>query len=435
MKLKLYPLIRNCVLLFLIFFFNCSCAEDKSPRNTLINTSHLDFLYEQINIAGNKMGIIHIYSNYPDYKWIGDDDEGIACVDDAARAAIFYMNYYSSTSDTGSLNKAEHLVNFLLYMQAENGFYYNFIWPDHSINKTFKTSVAEPNWWSWRAILTLSKAYTFFKDNNAGLSRKIETSLDKAVSAVDGWLDGDNSKKYVSYGGLKFPEWLPYGTAADQSAILLEGLTDYYQIKKEPGVLRRINLLGEGILQMQKGDSSAVPYSAFLSWQNTWHAWGNSQAASLLYAGKILNRNDFISGAIKEVKYFYPYLLKENYLTAFKVEAENGENKLTDVEKFSQIAYGIRPDVFACIRAFQVTEDKKYLETGLSIAGWLFGHNAAGMQMYDPQTGRCFDGIKDSTTINKNSGAESTIEALLSLEALEENPVSKEMLLELYRKK
>ncbi len=165
MKLKLYPLIRNCVLLFLIFFFNCSCAEDKSPRNTLINTSHLDFLYEQINIAGNKMGIIHIYSNYPDYKWIGDDDEGIACVDDAARAAIFYMNYYSSTSDTGSLNKAEHLVNFLLYMQAENGFYYNFIWPDHSINKTFKTSVAEPNWWSWRAILTLSKAYTFFKDN------------------------------------------------------------------------------------------------------------------------------------------------------------------------------------------------------------------------------------------------------------------------------
>ncbi len=251
---------------------------------------------------------------------------------------------------------------------------------------------------------------------------------------TDGWME-DNSKKYVSYGGLKFPEWLPYGTAADQSAILLEGLTDYYQIKKEPGVLRRINLLGEGILQMQKGDSSAVPYSAFLSWQNTWHAWGNSQAASLLYAGEILKRNDFISGAIKEVKYFYPYLLKENYLTAFKVEAENGENKLTDVEKFSQIAYGIRPDVFACIRAFQVTEDKKYLETGVSIAGWLFGHNVAGVQMYDPKTGRCFDGIKDSTTINKNSGAESTIEALLSIEALEENPVSKEMLLDFYRKR
>ncbi len=432
MKLKLYSLIRNCTLLFLIFLLNYSCAEDKSPRNTLINTSHLDFLYEQINIAGKEMGIIHIYSNYPDYKWIGDDDEGIACVDDAARAAIFYINFYNSTSDTGSLNKAEYLVNFLLYMQAENGFYYNFIWPDHSINKTFKTSVAEPNWWSWRSILTLSKAYTFFKDKDEELSQKIKISLDKAVNAVIGWLDGESTKKYVNYGGLKFPNWLPYGNAADQSAILLEGLTDYYQIKKDPEILRHINFLGEGILQMQKGDSSTTPYSAILSWQNTWHAWGNSQAASLLYAGKILNRNDFISGGVKEVKYFYPFLLKENYLSAFKVEAVNGENKLTDVEKFAQIAYGIRPNVYACIRAFQITGDKKFLETGVSISGWLFGNNVAGAQMYDPQTGRCFDGIKDSTNINKNSGAESTIEALLSIEALEENPVSKEMLMNFY---
>ena len=129
-------------------------------------------------------------------------------------------------------------------MQADNGFYYNFIWPDHSINKTFKTSVAEANWWSWRAILTLSKAYTFFKGSNADLSKKIEVSLDKAVSAMDGWLDGDSSKKYVSYGDLKFPEWLPYGTAADQSAILLEGLTYYYQIKKESGSIKIYNSSG-----------------------------------------------------------------------------------------------------------------------------------------------------------------------------------------------
>ena len=56
------------------------------------------------------MGIIHIYSNYPDYKWIGDDDEGIACVDDAARAALFYMKYYNLTSDTDSFEKAGNLV-------------------------------------------------------------------------------------------------------------------------------------------------------------------------------------------------------------------------------------------------------------------------------------------------------------------------------------
>jgi len=42
--------------------------------------------------------------------------------------------------------------------------------------------------------------------------------------------------------------------------------------------------------------------------------------------------------------------------------------------------------------------------------------------MYDPVTGRCLDGIRDSTTVNRNSGAESTIEALMTLIELEHHP-------------
>ncbi len=432
-EVKSSLLIRNIIILSILIFINASCAEDKLNDSTLINTSHLDFLYEKLNIDGKELGIIHIYSNYPDYKWVGDDDEGIACVDDAARAALFYMKYYNLTSDTGALNKEENLVKFLLFMQADNGFYFNFIWPDHSINKTFKTSIAEPNWWSWRAILTLSKAYSFFKNKNGVLSKKIEVSLNKAVNAAINWLDKDTVRKYVNYGGLKFPAWLPFETAADQSAILIEGLSDYYQIKKDPGILKHINRLADGILQMQKGDSTDVPYSSFLSWQNTWHAWGNNQASALLYVGKDLNRDDIVLKAVKETKYFYPFLIKEKYFAAFKVEAVNNKNKLIDVEKFPQIAYGIRPSVFACIRTFEATNDEKYLKTAVEIAGWLFGKNAAGVQMYDPLTGRCFDGINDILTINKNSGAESTIEALLTLAALEEYQASKAMLLNYYQ--
>jgi len=36
--------------------------------------------------------------------------------------------------------------------------------------------------------------------------------------------------------------------------------------------------------------------------------------------------------------------------------------------------------------------------------------------MYDPKTGRCYDGIVSKNNVNKNSGAESTIEALPSLQ-------------------
>ena len=44
--------------------------------------------------------------------------------------------------------------------------------------------------------------------------------------------------------------------------------------------------------------------------------------------------------------------------------------------------------------------------------------------MYDPETGRCFDGIGPEKEVNMNSGAESTIEALLILQAIQNHPIA-----------
>jgi len=44
--------------------------------------------------------------------------------------------------------------------------------------------------------------------------------------------------------------------------------------------------------------------------------------------------------------------------------------------------------------------------------------------MYFPLSGICYDGINSQNVINKNSGAESTIEALLSLLTLEQNQIA-----------
>jgi hypothetical protein len=42
--------------------------------------------------------------------------------------------------------------------------------------------------------------------------------------------------------------------------------------------------------------------------------------------------------------------------------------------------------------------------------------------MYNPANGICFDGISSGNSINKNSGAESTIESLLSFQIVEAIP-------------
>jgi hypothetical protein len=61
--------------------------------------------------------------------------------------------------------------------------------------------------------------------------------------------------------------------------------------------------------------------------------------------------------------------------------------------------------------------------TGLAgiVAAWYFGANPAGVPMYDPATGRTFDGISGSGEVNRNSGAESTIHGLLSMIALDQH--------------
>ncbi len=176
-------------------------------------------------------------------------------------------------------------------------------------------------------------------------------------------------------------------------------------------------------MQLYPGKSTAEkknpPYSVFLSWQNTWHEWGNSQADALLDAGRVLKNEKYISHALLEINEFYPYLVKNNYLNEFSVEAKSNHYLMTNVKKYSQIAYGIRPMVFASLNAYKITGNKKYAKIASELSGWFFGKNPAKVNMYNPENGICFDGIIDSKTVNKNSGAESTIEALLTMIEIE----------------
>jgi hypothetical protein len=54
--------------------------------------------------------------------------------------------------------------------------------------------------------------------------------------------------------------------------------------------------------------------------------------------------------------------------------------------------------------------------------------------MYDPKSGRGYDGINSYVEVNRNSGAESTIEALFSVNRLESNTASKKKLFDLYKR-
>ncbi|MCH7756119.1 hypothetical protein IH970_13495, partial [candidate division KSB1 bacterium] len=120
---------------FLLSFIGCQNHVPAPADLKLVNLAHLNHLYENVVIDGKEMGIIHIYSEYPDYAWVDAHNEGIACVDDVARATVVYLRHFEITGDTTSLKRARKLLDFCLYMQAEDGQFYNFIYADHSINR------------------------------------------------------------------------------------------------------------------------------------------------------------------------------------------------------------------------------------------------------------------------------------------------------------
>lgn len=421
-------MITRFLLMILILSLRASItfAQDGNDADTsLINTSHLDHLYEKITVDGKDLGIIHIYADAPDYKWTDAPGEGAACVDDVARAAIFYLRYHLASNDSTSLVKVRLLLDFLFFMQADNGMFYNFINPDHSINKTAKNSLPNPDWWSWRALWAMSEAYRFFIDKDQALASSLKQSLVRGFNSIRSLIK--TYPKTLTVKGIKLPTWLPYQYASDQAAVMIMGLIPFYEATKDTTYSHYVRIIAEGIMIMQSGDSLKFPYGAHLSWENTWHAWGSNQSEALLQAGTSLKNDAMIKSALKEINHFYQFLIKEKYLNEFSVV----KGKPEKLSKYPQIAYGINPMVSACLEAYKLKSDTKYAEKAADIAGWFWGRNSAGKPMYDPKTGRGYDGLISADKINYSSGAESTIEALMALLAVEQNPISRRELQDL----
>jgi hypothetical protein len=69
----------------------------------------------------------------------------------------------------------------------------------------------------------------------------------------------------------------------------------------------------------------------------------------------------------------------------------------------------------ACARALVVTDDEAWLESLRMCVGWFEGVNDAGVRMFDPDTGGCFDGL-ERDGFNENQGAESTIALVATMQ-------------------
>ena len=82
-------------------------------------------------VNGRSVRVVALYAEAPDYRPTGspsrDGSEGIACVDDAARAALVYLRAYEETGDARDRDEAHGLLQFVAAMEQGDGEFLNFI--------------------------------------------------------------------------------------------------------------------------------------------------------------------------------------------------------------------------------------------------------------------------------------------------------------------
>jgi Carbohydrate family 9 binding domain-like len=385
-----------------------------------VNLSHLNFLVEDVEIAGQPMAITHIYSESPRYEWVDASGEGIACIDDSARAALVYLEDYERTRDPASLDKARRLLNFVLYMQAEDGQFYNFILDRAgTINKTGNTSFKSSGWWAARAARALGAGYRVLHS----IDPTYASSLEQAFQRIrDVWAQevAASYGKYNQVHAVNVPAWL-IANGSDVTSIAVLALLEYDRAADGQDAPTRdlLTKLCEALSAYQAGDDHNYPFGIHpdsAASPFAWHAWGSTQVFALARAGQRLSRSEWVASAQREADAFYARLL------AGSMVGEWGVLPFT----FPQIAYGTDSIIQGLIALQKATGSDTYGKLAGLAAGWFYGNNAAGFPMYDPATGRGYDGLLGSSSfrVNMNAGAESTIEALMALQAVTADPVA-----------
>jgi len=90
--------------------------------------------------------------------------------------------------------------------------------------------------------------------------------------------------------------------------------------------------------------------------------------------------------------------------------------------RFDQQPVEVHALLDACLEAYNVTQDVRWVREANRCLGWFLGWNDLGESLYDHTTGGCRDGLL-AEGANQNEGAESTLAWLMALLAIQSVPV------------
>ena len=284
--------------------------------------------------------------------------EGVACVDDAARALELYCDLWNVTRLRWALRWCQGLLDFILAMQDDEGRWGNFIvdW-EGTPNTATRTSVAGGGFWQARALLALARASRIIEDE------RIDVALRRGMPHV---MDATVAPDVRSLHILTAVVLLSAGDDSELRDKLIVWTDELVACRDGDRLMNSLQERGEP------------------------HLWGHLQEAALVRASPLLRRDDLIITASRSADLVFRRLVDSGF-----------DQPLVQ-------PFDVACAVYVLDALADVTGQAEYRALAMLARAWFDGRNSAQRPVYDRGAGRVGDGI-DGGRVSANSGAESNI--------------------------
>ncbi|MEE9470321.1 MAG: hypothetical protein V3W32_01280, partial [Gemmatimonadota bacterium] len=226
MRKRRAAVLRSAVAAVALMMLGCGpspppAAVPAGAKAIALRLDHLRHLGFDVTVAGQPARAVALYAEAPDYRPIGsparDGLEGLAAVDDAARAAVVYLRHFERTADPRFKQEALGLLTFVTAMEGGDGEFLNFVHADGSPNRAAPTSRKSFSYWAARALWAMGEAVRVLGPDDPDVDA-LRPTLERAVSRL---------AREVGRGRL-------VGGSATATAEALLGLLSVQQVEPTP---------------------------------------------------------------------------------------------------------------------------------------------------------------------------------------------------------
>jgi hypothetical protein len=304
--------------------------------------------------------------------------------DDNARALIACTLHYMLFGDSETKKLIDIYLSFLFYMQRADGRVYNLLSYDRK-----------------------------FMDDTSS-----EDCMGRTIWACGKCLDSQLPKEKRLLAKEIFDKtfsWVSSFKALRAKALSMLGLFHYQRAyPQDENVLLNMKSLGDQLVNHFEHESSEG-----WTWFEPYLTYVNGRLSHALFLAYDCTKEKKYLRVAKES---LDFLLRVQTMNNVFVPIGNrGWYKRGDERAlYDQQSIEASCMVEATLAAFCTTNEEKYRKATYEIFEWFLGRNMAGLMVYNPETGGCYDGVTP-LGLNLNEGAEATVSYLtarLELEAL-----------------